>query len=159
MNHSQIPLHIIDLQQIDLLTLDSIYLFTMNPLFSFMEFLNISTETLPPFSLKFKQIIQSFPKVTAIKSVKNQKPKKIKTKQQISKSQSKFIILMNFNFAEELFLSLPNSLLSLFLHFLLKLFKLFYSSTMSMFLKGFQAIQFNCYWFEKIIQKITAQRK
>ena len=68
-------------------------------------------------------------------------------------------VLVNFYLTEELLLPLTNSLLSLFLHFLLKLLNLFYPPTMFMFLVRFQAIHFSCNWFKEIIQKITAQNK
>lgn len=66
---------------------------------------------------------------------------------------------MNLYLPKEFLLSLLNSLLSFFLHLLLKLFKLFYPPTMSMFLKRFQAIHLRIDWFEEIIQKFTAQTK
>lgn len=68
-------------------------------------------------------------------------------------------VLVNLYFTKELLLPLPNSLLSLFLHLLLKLFKLFYPPTMSKLLTVSQVIHFSIDWFEEIIQKLTAQMK
>lgn len=62
LHHSQIPLHIIDLQQVYLFTLDPINLLTMDTFLPFVELLYIFIETLPALFLNFERIIQSFPK-------------------------------------------------------------------------------------------------
>lgn len=94
LNHSKVSLNIIDFQQINFLTLDSVNLLTMYPFLPFMELFSILIETFPTFSLHFEYIFQSFPGVQVnSKKTKNKKIRKEVINHLLLKEQSHTINL------------------------------------------------------------------
>lgn len=149
LNHPKISLNIIVLKQIDFLSLDPIQFLPMNPFFPLVKLFHISIETLQAFSLNLEAVLKF---LSAKISVRDD----FKWYNTIMTPVKIGIQPVSLYISKELLLSLTNSLLPFFLHFLFNFFKLFHTPSMSMFLHCFYALQVSCAGLEKVHQKFTA---